>query len=73
MATSKVKTEKEWMAEDDARVMAQYEEIIADSQRKARAVKAAKDMASDLNKRASAMNKVASNKPKTTSSRSKKK
>lgn len=73
MATNKVKTEKEWMAEDDARVMAQYEEIIADSQRKARAVKAAKDMASDLNKRANAMSKVASNKPKTTSSRSKKK
>lgn len=73
MATNKVKTEKEWMAEDDARVMAQYEEIMADSQRKARAVKAAKDMASDLNKRASAMNKVASNKSKTTSSRSKKK
>lgn len=62
MATNKVKTEKELMAEDDARVMAQYEEIIADSQRKARAVKAAKDMASYLNKRASAMNKVASNK-----------
>ena len=62
MATNKVKTEKEWMAEDDARVMAQYEEIIADSQRKARAVKAAKNMASDLNKRASAMNKVVSNK-----------
>jgi len=62
MATNKVKTEKEWMAEDDARVMAQYEEIIADSQRKARAVKAAKNMASDLNKRANAMNKVAGTK-----------
>ena len=73
MATNKIKTEKEWMAEDDARTMAQYEEIMADSARKARAVKAAKDMASDLNKRASAMNKVASNKSKTTSSRSKKK
>jgi hypothetical protein len=53
--------------------MAQYEEIMADSARRARAVKAAKDMASDLNKRASAMNKVAGNKAKTTSSRSKKK
>ena len=65
--------EKKWQAEDDARTMAQYEEIMADSARRARAVKAAKDMASDLNKRASAMNKVASNKSKTTSSRSKKK
>jgi len=73
MATNKVKTEKDWMAEDDARTMAQYEEIIADSQRRARAVKAAKDMASDLNKRANAMNKVASNKSKATSTRSKKK
>ena len=73
MATNKVKTEKDWMAEDDARTMAQYEEIIADSQRRARAVKAAKDMASDLNKRANAMNKAASNKSKATSTRSKKK
>lgn len=73
MAINKIKTEKEWMAEDDARVMAQYEEIMADSARRAKAVKAAKDMASDLNKRASAMSKVANNKPKTTSSRSKKK
>ena len=73
MATNKVKTEKEWMAEDDARIMAQYEEIMADSARKTRAVKAAKNMASDLNKRASAMNKVAGNTSKTTSSRSKKK
>ena len=73
MATNKIKTEKDWMAENDARTMAQYEEIMADSQRKARAVKAAKDMASDLNKRANAMNKVAGNKSKTTSSRSKKK
>ena len=65
--------EKKWQAEDDARTMARYEEIMADSARRARAVKAAKDMASDLNKRASAMNKVAGNKAKTTSSRSKKK
>ena len=62
MATNKIKSEKDWMAEDDARTMAQYEEIMADAQRKSRAVKAAKSMASDLNKRANAMNKVASNK-----------
>ena len=59
MAANKIKTEKDWQADDDARVMAQYEEIMADSARKARAVKAAKSMATDLNKRANAMNKVA--------------
>lgn len=48
-----------WQAEDDARALAHYEEIMADSKRRNAAVKAARDMASDLNKRASAMNKVA--------------
>lgn len=71
---STIKSEKDWMAEDDARTMAQYEEIMADSQRKARAVKAAKSMATDLNKRASAMNKVAGSKsPSKSSSKSKSK
>lgn len=62
MATNKSKSEKDWIAEEDARIMAHYEEIIADSARKSRAVKAAKTMASDLNKRANAMNKVAGTK-----------
>lgn len=61
--------EKRWQAEDDARTMARYEEIIADSSRKKAAIAEAKKQASDLNKRASIMNKVASNK----SSKSKKK
>lgn len=75
MPANKIKTEKDWMAEDDARTMAQYEEIMGDSQRKARAIKAAKSMASDLNQRANAMNKVASTKSssKSSSSKSKKK
>ena len=44
----------QWQAEDDARTMARYEEIMADNVRKTRAIKA-----QDLNKRAKAMNKVA--------------
>ena len=75
MAANKIKTEAEWMAEEDARTMAHYEEIIQDSKRKAAAIKAAKSMASDLNQRANVMNKVASTKSpsKSSSSRSKKK
>lgn len=61
--------EKRWQAEDDARTMARYEEIMADNSRKRAAIAEAKKQASDLNKRASIMNKVASNK----SSKSKKK
>ena len=38
---NKIKTEAEWMAEEDARTMAHYEEIMSDSKRKAAAVKAA--------------------------------
>ena len=54
--------EKKWRAEDDARIMASYEEIMSDSSRKKAAISAAKSMASDLNKRASAMNRVAASK-----------
>ena len=56
--------EKKWRAEDDARIMASYEEIMSDNSRKKAAISAAKSMASDLNKRASAMSKVASTKSK---------
>lgn len=49
----------QWQAEDDARTMARYEEIISDSARKSRAIKEAKKQAQDLNKRANAMTKVA--------------
>lgn len=51
--------EKKYQAEYDAETMARYEEIMADSARRSAAIKAAKEKASDLNKRASAMNKVA--------------
>jgi len=53
-----VKQEQEWQAEDDARTMARYEEIMGDSKRKARAIKKAKEQAADLQKRADAMTKV---------------
>ena len=56
--------ELQWQAEDDARTMARYEEILADKPRMSRAVKEAKRQAAELNKRASAMNNVASTKAK---------
>lgn len=51
--------ERQWQAEEDARTMARYQEILGDKSRMSRAVKVAKQQASDLNKRAQAMNKVA--------------
>jgi len=52
--------EKRWRAESDAETMARYEEIMGDSARKRAAIAAAKAKANDLNRRASAMNRVAS-------------
>lgn len=60
---NKIKTEKDYQAEYDAETMARYEEIMQDSARRRAAISAAKKQASDLNKRAAAMNKVASSKP----------
>lgn len=59
---AKINDEKGWQAECDADTMARYEEIMADSQRRNAAIKAAKERAADLNKRASAMSRVASTK-----------
>lgn len=56
--------EQKWQAEEDARTMARYQEILDDKARMGRAVKVAKEQASDLNKRAAAMNKVANTKTK---------
>ena len=61
---NKIKTEKDYQAEYDAETMARYEEIMQDSARRRAAISAAKKQASDLNKRAAAMNKVASTKTK---------
>ena len=62
--------QKRWRAEADAETLAMYEEIMSDSSRRNAAIKAAKEKANDLNKRANAMNKVAG---KSTTSKSKKK
>lgn len=55
--------EQKWQAEDDARAMAQYQEIIGDRARMGRALKVAKTQAADLTKRANAMQSVAKTKP----------
>ena len=51
--------EQKWQAEDDARTMANYQEILNDKGRLGRAIKVAKKQATDLNKRANAMQSVA--------------
>lgn len=54
--------EKRWQAEDDARAMAQAEEVKADKARLDAAQQAAKRMADEETKRAQAMRKVAGRK-----------
>ena len=48
-----------WRAEEDARIMAQYQEILNDKSRMNRATKEAQRQANDLQKRANAMKGVA--------------
>ena len=47
-----------WQAESDASILAEYEQIMSDSSRKNRAIKAAKDEAKRLSKRVSALQKA---------------
>ena len=54
--------DRRWRAEADAETMARYEEIMGDATRRKAAISAAKAKAADLNKRASAMNRVAGTK-----------
>ena len=58
MAISK-KQEQQWQAQDDARVMAQYQEIMGDKTRMNRAIREAEKQAKDLSKRANAMQSAA--------------
>lgn len=58
-ANTSTKQEQQWQAEEDARAMARYQEILSDKSRMNRAVKIAKKQATDLNRRAEAMNKAA--------------
>lgn len=51
--------ELRWQAEDDALVMATYQEILGDKTRMNRAIKVAKSQAADLTKRANALQSVA--------------
>lgn len=47
--------EKRWRAESDAETLARYQEIMRDSSRRNAAIKAAKTKATELTKRAEAM------------------
>jgi len=51
------KQELKWQAEEDARTMARYQQIMEDKARLNRAVKAAKEQANDLEQRAKALSK----------------
>jgi hypothetical protein len=53
------KREQQWQAESDAHTMAQYQEIMGDKARMARAIKEAERQAKDLSKRANAMQNAA--------------
>lgn len=65
MANRKIsQQEKKWQAESDARTLAEYQNIMSDSKRKAAAMKAAKELAGDLTKRAQAMQFAAGGKLK---------
>jgi len=65
MATSKMTAdEKRWRAESDAETMARFQEIMADKNRRNAAIKAAKTKASELTKRAQAMQFAAGGKLK---------
>lgn len=55
MAKQMTTEEKRWRAENDAETMARYQEIMSDASRRTAAVKAAREKAADLTKRAEAM------------------
>ena len=54
-----LKEKQQWQAEDDARVMATYQQIMQDPARKNRAIKEANKQAANLEKRASEMRNAA--------------
>lgn len=47
----------DWQAEEDVRVLEKYQDILNDKKRKAKALKAAQNKVSDLQKRAEALNR----------------
>lgn len=56
------KQELEWQAQDDARILAQYQEILLDKARLKNAQLAAKKEVANLNKRLQVMKKVTTTK-----------
>lgn len=56
------KQELEWRAQDDARILAQYQEILLDKARLKNAQMAAKKEVDNLNKRLQVMKKVTTTK-----------
>ena len=54
-----IKSDLQWQAEDDARIMARYQEIISDKARLKRATTAARKETANLTKRANAMSAAA--------------
>lgn len=56
------KQELEWRAQDDARILAQYQEILLDKARLKNARSAAKKEVDNLNKRLQVMKKVTATK-----------
>lgn len=59
------KSELDWRAEDDARVLAQYQEILLDKARLSRAKKAATKEVTNLSNRLQIMKKVSATKSTT--------
>lgn len=57
------KQEEQWQAESDARMLAQYQELLDDKPRLKRALKQAKKEEENLNKRAKAMARAANISP----------
>lgn len=55
MAKKVSNMERQWQAEEDARTMARYQEIMSDNKRKSAAMSQARKEAKDLEKRANAM------------------
>lgn len=56
--------ERKWQAEDDARTIARYQEIMSDNKRKSAAIKEAQKQAKELESRAKAMKMAAGGKLK---------
>jgi len=70
MAISK-KQEQQWQAEEDARTLGRYQEILQDKARMNRATREAEKQARDLSKRANIMQSAAKAKTTRTSGRKK--